>query len=145
MSNPKMQAKKKRVSKEQENRTKRQDEKGNKKRKETRKRMVMVRMSVAVYPVRRQCPRCQASGFTDHDQGPHGYPVLEGRPMTLLSVLVSTGGTFIRSLLTFTVTPHTRKAPQLLHGRTAGSPCRDIKPRPEEAETGEKNSSKNKS
>ena len=87
-------------------------------------------MSVAVCPVRRQCPRCQASGFTDHDQGPHGYPVLEGRPMTLLSVLVSTGGTFIRSLLTFTVTPHTRKAPQLLHRRTAGSLCRDTEPKP---------------
>ena len=94
-------------------------------------------MSVTVCPVRRQCPRCQASGFTDHDQGPRGYPVLEGRPMTLLSVLVSTGGTFIRSLLTLTVTPHTRKAPQLLHGRTAGSPCRNIKPGPEKEGRGQ--------
>ena len=85
---------------------------------------------MAVCPVRRQCPRCQASGFTDHDQGPHGYPVSEGRPMTLLSVLVSTDIAFLLSLLTFTVTPHTRKAPQLLHRRTAGSLCRDTEPKP---------------
>ena len=45
--------------------------------------------------------------------------------MALLSVLVSTDVTFIRSLLTSTVTPHTRKALRLLHGRTAGSPCRE--------------------
>ena len=36
---------------------------------------------MAVYPVRRQCPRFQATGYTKcravHDQGPHGKRVRE--------------------------------------------------------------------
>ena len=64
--------------------------------------------SVAVCPVRRQCPRFRATGCTRcravHDQGPHGYPVSEVQPMTLRSVVVSTDGPFTLSLLAFTVT-----------------------------------------
>ena len=65
-------------------------------------------LSVAVCPVRRQCPRFRATGYTmcraAHDQGPRGYPVSEVQPMTLRSVVVSTDGTFTLSLLAFTVT-----------------------------------------
>ena len=47
---------------------------------------------VAVCPVRKQCPRFQAPGYTmrcsaGHDQGPRGYPVLEVRPMAPSSKL----------------------------------------------------------
>ena len=60
----------------------------------------------------------------DHDQGPHGYPVLEVEPMTLLSYscLLVTPSYFLTNSH---CNPITREAPQLLHGRTAGSPCRD--------------------
>ena len=52
---------------------------------------------MAVYPVRRQCPRFQATGCTKcravHDQGPHGNPVSEVKPMvrseTLLTAIVT--------------------------------------------------------
>jgi len=64
--------------------------------------------SVAICPVRRQCPRFRATGYTMcravHDQGPRGYPVSEVEPMTLRSVIVSTDGPFTHSLLAFTVT-----------------------------------------
>ena len=63
---------------------------------------------MAICPVRRQCPRFQATGYSRsravHDQGPRGYPVSEVEPMTLRSVLVSTDGPFTLSLLAFTVT-----------------------------------------
>ena len=60
-------------------------------------RVVRGKSSVAVCPVRRQCPRFQAPGYTlcraGHDQGPHGYPVSEVGPMvrsvTLLTVIVT--------------------------------------------------------
>ena len=65
--------------------------------------------SVAVYPVRRQCPRFQASGYTETVQswlrpGSSRIPRLGGRANALLSILMSTGGTFIFSLLAVTVT-----------------------------------------
>ena len=57
-----------------------------------------VQSSVAVCPVRRQCPRFRAPGCTKgcragYDQGPRGYPVSEVGPMvrsvTLLTVIVT--------------------------------------------------------
>ena len=78
---------------------------------------------MAICPVRRQCPRFQATGYSRsravHDQGPRGYPVSEVEPMTLRSVLVSTDGPFTLSLLAFTVT--------LSLGRPHGS-CREARP-----------------
>ena len=66
--------------------------------------------SVAVYPVRRQCPRFQASGYTEAVQswlrpGSSRIPRLGGRANALCSVIVSTADiAFILSLLTVTVT-----------------------------------------
>ena len=78
---------------------------------------------MAICPVRRQCPRFQATGYSRsravHDQGPRGYPVSEVEPMTLRSVLVSTDGPFTLSLLAFTVT--------LSLGRPHGS-CKEARP-----------------
>ncbi len=58
--------------------------------------------SVAVYPVRRQCPRFQASGYTEAVQswlrpGSSRIPRLRSRANALLLTLMSTGhgGTFI--------------------------------------------------
>ena len=52
---------------------------------------------MAVYPVRRQCPRFQVTRYTKcravHNQGPHGNPVSEVKPMvcseTLLTAIVT--------------------------------------------------------
>ena len=50
--------------------------------------------SVAVCPVRKRCLRFQASGYTkrraEHDQGPHGYPVSEVKPMVRSDSLLTT-------------------------------------------------------
>ena len=50
--------------------------------------------SVAICPVRRQCPRFQATGYSRsravHDQGPRGYPVSEVEPMVRSETLLTT-------------------------------------------------------
>ena len=49
---------------------------------------------MAICPVRRQCPRFQATGYSRsravHDQGPHGYPVSEVEPMVRSETLLTT-------------------------------------------------------
>ena len=49
---------------------------------------------MAVCPVRRQCPRFQATGYSRsravHDQGPRGYPVSEVEPMVRSETLLTT-------------------------------------------------------
>ena len=76
--------------------------------------------SVAVYPVRRQCPRFQASGYTIHIMqswsrpGSSRIPRLGGRANGALGNPTDSH-----------CNPITRKAPHLLQRRTAGSPCRD--------------------
>ena len=76
--------------------------------------------SVAVYPVRRQCPRFQASGYTIHIMqswsrpGSSRIPRLGGRANGALGNPTDNH-----------CNPITRKAPHLLQRRTAGSPCRD--------------------
>jgi hypothetical protein len=76
--------------------------------------------SVAVCPVRRQCPRSQAPGYKMQSWARPGslrISGLEGRA----------NGAF-HCCTNIHCNPITLKAPQLLRGRTAGSPRRDEKP-----------------
>ena len=73
---------------------------------------------MAVCPVRRQCSRFQAPGYTE----------VQGWTRPGSSRISRLGGWANGALHCCTnshCNPITLEAPQLLHGRTAGSPCRD--------------------
>ena len=73
---------------------------------------------MAVCPVRRQCPRFQAPGYTEVQSWT--------RPGSLrISRLGGRANGALHYCTNNHCNPITLEAPQLLHGRTAGSPCRD--------------------